>query len=83
MSHPPGPSIPTHQQPIQRIIGKRTAPPLGAVPDAAARSAMDANARYRTRVPKGLIFYESHEQMTRDRERWTVEAIVQKQSERA
>ena len=46
----------------------------------ATRLAMDANARHRTRAPKGLFFYESHEQMTRDRERWTVEAIVLKQS---
>ena len=44
---------------------------------------MDANARYRTRAPKGLFFYESHQQMANDRERWTLEAIVQKQSERA
>jgi len=44
---------------------------------------MDANVRYRTRAPKGLFFYESHAEMTRDRERWTVEAIVQKQSGRA
>lgn len=53
------------------------------MPDAAARSAMDANSRYRTRAPKGLYFYGSHEHMSRDRERWTVEAIVHKQSERA
>jgi hypothetical protein len=53
------------------------------VPSRVVREAMDANARYRTRVPKGLFFYESHEQMARDRERWTVEAIVHKQSERA
>jgi hypothetical protein len=44
---------------------------------------MDANARYRTRAPKGLFFYGSHDQMIRDREQWTVDAIVQKQSERA
>jgi hypothetical protein len=44
---------------------------------------MDANARYRTCAPKGLFFYETHAQMARDRERWTVEAIVRKQSERA
>lgn len=44
---------------------------------------MDANAQYRTRAPKGLFFYESHEQMARDRERWIVEAMVQKQAERA
>lgn len=44
---------------------------------------MDANARYCTRAPKGVFFYESHEQMARDRQRWTVEAIVLRQSERA
>lgn len=44
---------------------------------------MDANLRSRTRAPKGLFFYQSHEQMTRDRERWTIEAIVHKQGERA
>ena len=83
MSDPPSPWISADQQPIRRVIGKRIAPPPGAVPNAATRSAMDANARYRTRAPKGLFFYESHEQMTRDREQWTVDAIVQKQSERA
>lgn len=44
---------------------------------------MDTNARHLTRAPKGLIFYQNHDQMIRDREQWTVEAIVQKQSERA
>jgi hypothetical protein len=83
MSDPSKPWIPGDQQPIRRVIGKRVAPPPGAVPSEATRAAMDANAGYRTRAPKGLFFYESHAQMTRDRERWTVEAIVQKQSERA
>lgn len=83
MSDWPESWIPADQQPIRRVVGKRIAPPPGSVPNAATRSAMDANARYRTRAPKGLFFYESHEQMARDRERWTIEAIVQKQSERA
>ena len=83
MSDRPEPWIPADQQPIRRVIGKRIAPPPGSLPNAATRSAMDANARYRTRAPKGLFFDESHEQMARDRERWTIEAIVQKQSERA
>jgi hypothetical protein len=34
-------------------------------------------ARYRTRVPKGVFIYESHEEANRDRERWTVDAIVE------
>jgi hypothetical protein len=83
MSEPPKPSVSADQQPIGRVVGRRVAPPPGILPSAAARSAMDANARYRTRAPKGLFFYESHEQMARDRERWTIEAIVHRQSERA
>lgn len=63
------------EQPIQRVVGKRVTPPWGRLPSAAARAAMSANARYRTRVPKGIFFYENHEQMARDRERWTVELI--------
>jgi hypothetical protein len=77
------PWIPADQQPIRRVVGKRIAPPPGTVPSAITRSAMDANARYRTRAPKGLFFYESHAQMAHDRERWTIEAIVRKQGERA
>ena len=83
MSDPSKPWIRADQQPIRRVIGKRVAPPPGAVPNEATRSAMDANARHRTRAPKGVFFYESHEQMARDRERWTIEAIVRRQSERA
>lgn len=83
MSEPSESWIPADQQPIRRVVGKRIAPPPGTLPSAAARAAMDANARYRTRVPQGLFFYENHDQMTRDREKWTVEAIVQKQRERA
>ena len=77
------PWISSGQQPIGRTVGKRMSRPPGTLPDATSRAAMDANARYRTRAPKGLFFYQSHEQMTRDRDRWTVEAIVLKQSERA
>ncbi len=77
------PWIPADQQPVRRIVGKRVAPPPGNVPNETVRAAMDANARYRTRAPKGLFFYESHGQMARDRERWTVDAIVHKQTERA
>jgi hypothetical protein len=43
---------------------------------------MTANAQYRTRTPKGIFFYSSHEEMTRDREHWTVDAIVATQRER-
>ncbi len=43
---------------------------------------MTANARYRTRAPKGVFIYQSHEEMTRDRERWTVDAMVARRSGR-
>ena len=75
--------ISSDQQPIRRVVGRRIAPPPGKPPSAAIRAAMDANRRYRTRAPKGVLIYENHAQMIRDRERWTVEAIVQKQRERA
>jgi hypothetical protein len=43
---------------------------------------MTANARYRTCAPKGLFFYKNHEEMTRDRERWTLDAMLARRSER-
>jgi hypothetical protein len=67
------------QQPISRVVGRRVAPPRGAFPDASVRAAMDAMLQYRTRVPKGVFYYQNHEAMTRDRERWTVDAIVARQ----
>jgi hypothetical protein len=70
------------QQPIQRVVGKRKNPPIGELPSAQARAAMTAMAQYRTRAPKGIFFYADHEAMNRDRERWTVEAMVQKASRR-
>ena len=83
MADVPYSQCPPDQQPIQRIVGKRVTPPPGGVPTAAVRAAMSANARYRTRTPKGIFFYPSHAEMARDRERWTVEAIVARQLERA
>ncbi len=40
---------------------------------------MTAMARYLTRAPKGIFFYRSHDEANRDRERWIVEAIVERQ----
>lgn len=70
------------QQPIQRVVGRRVAPPPGCLPPKAARAALSANARHRTRVPKGVFIYGSHEEMTRDRERWTLDAVVARRSGR-
>ena len=76
------PFLAPDQQPIGRVVGKRIAPPIGQFPSAAARAAMDSNLRYRTRAPKGIFFYENHEQMTRDRERWTIDAMLARHPER-
>jgi hypothetical protein len=76
------PYVPPDQQPIQRIVGKRLTPPPGTMPSAEARAAMTANARYVTRAPKGIFFYKSHEEMIQDRERWTIDAVVARHSQR-
>lgn len=70
--------IPPDQQPIQRTVGKRKTPPLGRPPSPETRAAMAALARYRTRAPKGIFIYSSHEEMARDRERWTVQAMLER-----
>jgi hypothetical protein len=70
------------QQPIQRVIGRRIPPPSGKFPSAAVRAAMDANLRYRTRAPKGIFRYQNHEDMTRDREKWTLEAMLARRRDR-
>jgi hypothetical protein len=74
--------IPADQQPIQRVVGKRLPAPIGQLPSPQARAAMTANARYLTRAPKGIFFYKNHEEMIRDRERWTIEAMLARQAER-
>jgi hypothetical protein len=35
-------------------------------------------ARYRTRVPKGIFIYRSHDEANADRDRWLVDAMVAK-----
>jgi hypothetical protein len=79
----PAPYIPPDQQPIQRIVGKRVTPPPGTMPSPETRAAMTANARYVTRAPKGIFFYKNHDDMIRDRERWTIDAMVARHSKRA
>jgi hypothetical protein len=59
-----------------RVVGRRTRAPEGQPPPAESRAAMASMARYRTRAPKGVFIYDSHEQANLDRERWIVEAIV-------
>jgi hypothetical protein len=67
------------QQPIQRTVGKRRSregQPLIGPELTAARAAMTRNARYRTRAPKGVFYYSSHDEMAADRLRWTVDLVV-------
>ena len=78
----PSDFIAPDQQPIGRVVGKRVPPPIGQFPNATTRAAMDANLRYRTRVPKGVFFYRNHEEMARDRERWALEAMLARQAQR-
>ena len=61
-----------------RIVGRRVAPAPGQPPSTAARRALDSMLQYRTRAPKGVFVYRSHEEMNEDRMRWTVEAIVER-----
>jgi hypothetical protein len=65
------------QQPVARIVGRRSEPPAGAPPSQEARAALDSLQVRLTRAPKGVFRYACHEDMARDRERWTVEAIVE------
>jgi len=65
------------QQPIGRVVGTRQNR-VGLPPDAAARAALTAMAQYRTRAPKGVFRYHSHEQMAADRQRWSVAAVVER-----
>ncbi len=65
-----------------RVVGRRVPPPAGEAPSQVAREAMTRMAQYRTRAPKGVFHYRSHEEANRDRERWLVEAIVARQAAR-
>lgn len=63
------------QQPIGLTVGRRR-PRTGAMSDAPARALMAQLARYRTRAPRGVFVYGSHQEMEADRMRWLVEAMV-------
>lgn len=58
-----------------REVGKRRRPPAGEPPAKAARDAMTAMANHRTRAPKGVFIYASHEQANQDWEIWRQEAM--------
>lgn len=65
-----------------RVVGRRLPPPPNEPPTREARDAMTRMAQYRTRAPKGVFHYKSHEEANRDRDRWLTEAMVARQSER-
>ena len=64
------------QQPIAKTVGRRVSSPAGVPPTPEARRAWDAMANYRTHAPKGVFAYRTHDEMTRDRERWVTEAFA-------
>ena len=59
-----------------RVVGKRAPAPAGQPPSPEARSAMTRMADYRTRVPKGVFVYGSHEEANRARDAWQTDAMV-------
>ena len=65
-----------------RVVGRRSPPPAGEMPSVSVREAMAQMAQYRTRAPKGVFHYKSHEEANRDRDRWLTETMVAKQAER-
>jgi len=71
-------STPGDQQPVAKTVGRRIPPPIGAPPTAEARAAWSDMAAFRTRVPKGVFTYDSHDAMTRDRDRWEAEAVARR-----
>jgi hypothetical protein len=71
---------PRAKEQFKLVVGKRRTPPAGAPPSRAARAAMAQMGRYRTRVPKGVFIYSSHDDANRDWERWQLEAIALRQS---
>jgi hypothetical protein len=66
---------------FSRNIGRRqraprsTASAVAPLPDAAARDAWTRLAQYRTRVPKGVFIYATHDAANRDWERWRLDAM--------
>jgi hypothetical protein len=65
------------QQPIGRTVGRRRSRD-GYPLTSADRALLTQMAQYRTRAPKGVFRYSSHEEMEADRMRWLIEAVVEK-----
>ncbi|NBC14394.1 MAG: hypothetical protein GVY09_13845 [Gammaproteobacteria bacterium] len=67
----------------RRTLGKRLAPDLSqrdrtkAGPTPEEVEWIRAMSNYRTRVPKGVFRYHSHEEANADRERWHAELVAE------
>jgi len=61
---------PEPEERFLRTLGQRRPAAGGSPPGAAARAAMTAMAQYRTRVPKGVFIYASHEAANSDWDDW-------------
>ena len=70
------------QQPLQRVVGRRQVRPMGQPqsPDAALQALLIELSRTRTRTPKGVFRYRTHEEANRDQERWRALAVAARQS---
>jgi hypothetical protein len=67
------------QEKFIRVVGRRRPAPAGEVPRRASREAMSQMAQYRTRAPKGVFLYSSHEEANQDRERWLIASMLAQQ----
>ena len=61
-----------------RVVGRRRTRAPGVPPSVEDRDRLATMARYRTRAPKGVFRYTTHEEANAARQRWTVEAVVGK-----
>lgn len=61
-----------------RTVGRRRPPALGSlrVPTAEERAWVEAMARRRTRVPRGVFRYASHAEANADWDRWQAAAVT-------
>ncbi|NEV64437.1 hypothetical protein [Thiorhodococcus minor] len=63
---------------IHRTVGRRTQRPIGklAPPSTEEVAWRKAMAQTRTRVPKGVFRYRTHEEANADWERWQAELVA-------
>ena len=65
-----------------RVVGRRVQAPLGQMPTRESREAMASMAQFRTRAPKGVFIYFSHEAANQDWQKWCVDAIAARNGDR-